>query len=348
MRLEHELLELEPEHPFRISRETQRRARRVWVRLEADGVEGWGEAAPSAYYGEDADSVVAALETVRPLLESTGDPEALERLDRGLRERIPEAGAARAGVTAALHDLQGKRLGRPLWRLWGLDREAAPASSFTLGIDAPEVMERKARAARDWPVLKVKLGIEAGREEAILEAVRSGAPETPIRVDANAGWTAETAPDRIRRLAEAGVEMVEQPLPPEDREGLERVCRASPLPVVLDESCVDPSDVPGLRGLAHGVNVKLAKCGGPRRALEAIHAARASGLRVMLGCMLESSLGIAPAAHLAPLADWVDLDGAALLASDPFTGPGPAGDGEGPRGALRLGDAPGLGVRSRG
>lgn len=348
MRLDHEILELQPERPFRISRETQRRARRVWVRIEADGQEGWGEAAPSAYYGEDARSVEEALATVRPVIEEGRDPEALERLDRVLRDRIPGAGAARAAVTAALHDLQGKRLGRPLWRLWGLDRSEAPRSSFTLGIDEPDVMEEKARAARGWPTLKVKLGVEPRREEAILEAVRSGAPDASIRVDANAGWSAGAAVDRIRRLAEFGVELVEQPLPPEDRHGLRRVREASPLPIVLDESCVLPSDVPGLRGLADGVNVKLAKCGGPRQALEAVHAARACGLRVMLGCMLESSLGIAPAAHLAPLADWIDLDGAALLAEDPFVGPGPAADAGPDRGALRLDESPGLGVRARG
>lgn len=415
MKLEWEVLELEPEHPFRISRSVERRIRRVWVRISADGVEGWGEADPSEYYGEDADTVVAALEAMRPAVEAASDPEMLEPLERELARRVegvpqaaPEGGtsagstgdpggggpalpaaraphaSARAAVTAALYDLVGKRLGRPLWRLWGLDPGAAPVSSFTLGIDEPEVMARKAREARGWPVLKVKLGLEDAREEeAILDAVRSGAPDAVLRVDANAGWTADEAIERIPGLAERGVESVEQPLPPEDREGLRRVREASSLPVVLDESCVVAADVPGLAGLCHGVNVKLAKCGGPREALRAVHAARACGLKVMLGCMLETSLGIAPAAHLSPLVDWVDLDGAALLREDPFEGPGPvppgaAGDGvttapdggDGPKapapdaatesgedrpgdrapepGRIRLTDAPGLGVARRG
>jgi L-alanine-DL-glutamate epimerase-like enolase superfamily enzyme len=223
-------------------------------------------------------------------------------------------------------------------------------SSFTLGIDEPDVMARKARAARGWPILKVKLGVEREREEAILDAVRAGAPDAALRVDANAGWTADEALERIPRLAERGVEFVEQPLPPEDREGLRRVRERSPLPIVLDESCVTAADVPGLVGMADGVNVKLAKCGGPREGLRAIHAARACGLKVMLGCMLETSLGIAPAAHLSPLVDWADLDGAHLLAEDPFRGPGPVapGTGDGPGGGepgrVVLSDVPGLGV----
>lgn len=340
MRLGWEGLRLRPEHPFRISRSTERVAERTWVRVEHDGLEGWGEAAPSGYYGESCDTVDRALEAMRPAVEAAPDPEGLEALEAELARRAPDAAAARAAVSAALHDLVGKRLGRPLWRLWGLDAGATPVSSFTLGLDAPEVVADKARAAAPWPVLKVKLGVEADRERALLEAVRSEAPEAAVRVDANAGWTdAETALERIEVLAEFGVEFVEQPLDPADRDGLRRVREASPLPVVLDESCLVAGDVPGLAPLAHGVNLKLAKCGGPREALRAIHAARACGLRVMLGCMVESTLGVAPAMHLSPLADWVDLDGPALLAEDPFRGPVLEA------GRIELGDEPGLGVR---
>lgn len=370
MRMAWDVLELEPEHPFTISRSTKRSVRRVWVRLGHGGREGWGEADPSDYYGEDADSTAEALEALRPVVEAAEDPEAFVPLERALggraREladapppsadgdphrvppdrRAPHA-AARAAVTAALLDLWGKRVGRPLWRLWGLDPAEAPASSFTLGLDDPEVMARKARAARGWPVLKVKLGVERAREEAVLGAVRAEAPDAVIRVDANAGWTADEAVERVRWLAGQGVEFVEQPLPPDDLEGHRRVRKASPIPVVADESCVTAADVPGLAGAVDGVNVKLAKCGGPLAALRAIHAARACGLKVMLGCMLETTLGIAPAAHLSPLVDWADLDGAHLLAEDPFRGPGPAspgGPGDADPGRIVLGDGPGLGV----
>ena len=340
MRLDWEVLRLRPERPFRISRSTEREVERTWVRVEHDGLEGWGEAAPSGYYGESAGTVDRALEAVRPALEAAPDPEGLEALEAELARRAPDGPAARAAVSAALHDLVGKRLDRPLWRLWGLDPGEPPRSSFTLGLDEPDVVAEKARAAGGWPILKVKLGVEADRERAILEAVRSEAPDAAVRVDANAGWPdAETALERIEVLAEHGVEFVEQPLDPADRDGHRRLREASPLPVVLDESCLVAGDVPGLADQAHGVNLKLAKTGGPREALRAVHAARACGLRVMLGCMVESTLGVAPAMHLAPLVDWVDLDGPALLAEDPFTGPLLE------QGRIVLGDEPGLGVR---
>lgn len=343
MKLEWERVTVRTERPFRISRSTRRELERVWVRLEHEGVEGWGEAAPTAYYEEDVASVERALEAIRPVLEDADDPEGVEALEAEAAARAPEDASARAAVSAALHDLTARRLDRPLWRLLGLDPSAAPRSSFTLGLDEPGVMAEKARAAAGWPILKVKLGLEdADEERAILEAVRTEAPGATLRVDANAGWPdAETALERAAVLAELGVEFVEQPLEPEDREGMRRLHDAAPLPVVLDESCGTAGDVPGLAGLAHGVNLKLAKAGGPRETLRAVHVARACGLRVMLGCMVGTTLGVAPAMHLAPLADWVDLDGAALLADDPF---------EGPRlqqGRIVLPDRPGLGVVRR-
>lgn len=344
MRLAWEVFTVRTEHPFAISRSTREELGRIRVRVEHGGEVGRGEAAPTAYYGEDVDSASAALEAMRPALKEAEDPEALEALEAEAAARVPGDTAARAAVSAALHDLWGRRLGRPLWRLWGLDPAAAPPSSFTLGLDEPEVVAEKARAAAGWPILKVKLGLEdAGRERALLEAVRSEAPDATLRVDANAGWPdASTARERIGILADFGVELVEQPLPPEDGEGLGRLKEASPLPVVLDESCLTSEDVPGLADRAHGVNLKMAKTGGPREALRAIHAARACGLRVMIGCMVGTTLGVAPGMHLAPLADWVDLDGAALLAEDPFGGPRLA------EGRIVLPDAPGLGVEPRG
>ncbi len=337
MKLSWERLAVRTEFPFRISRSTKHEVDLVWVRLEADGVEGWGEADPSAFYGETAGTVEAALAAMAPAIEAAGDPWRLESLERELALRIGRNPSARAAVSAALHDWIGKKVGQPLWRLWGLDPAEAPRSSFTIGIDEPEVVAEKVRRARAYPILKVKLGTD--RDEAILEAVRSEAPDAVLRVDANAAWTPRQALDRMGMLVHYGVEFVEQPLPPEDRAGLRFLYERSPLPIVADESCLVAADIPSLVGSADGINIKLAKCGGPREALRMIHVARACGLRVMMGCMLETTLGIAASAQLAPLLDYADLDGAALLADDPFRGPGLEPDGR-----IRLSDEPGLGV----
>lgn len=336
MQLDWEPFELEPARPFQTSRSVQERVGRVWVRLRKGQTEGWGEADPSPYYGETQATVMEALGHMRPLLESADVPENLEVLEAELRRAAPAAGSARAAVSAALHDLVGKRAGLPLWKLWGLDPNRAPLSSFTIGIAAPEEVEEKVRQADSFPVLKIKLGSD--HDDQILAAVRRAAPNKPLRVDANAGWSAAEALQRIGHLADMGVEFIEQPLPPSDREGYRFLYDRSPLPIFVDESCVVGSDIPGLVGLAHGINVKLAKCGGPREALRMIHTARACGMRVMMGCMLESTLGIAPAAHLSPLIDYADLDGAALLRNDPFGGPRLEG------GRIVLGQEPGLGV----
>lgn len=337
MRVEWEVLELRAAQPFRISRSVQTGVRRVWVRIEHEGLEGWGEADPSDYYGESADTVVAALERLRPLLEAAPDPERLETIEREMALRAPEAGSARAAVSAALHDLVGKIRQAPLWRLWGLDPVDAPPSSFTIGIDEPEVVERKARRASDWPVLKVKIGTARDRE--LLEAVRAGAPGARLVADANAAWTVEEARAMLPVLAEHGVEFVEQPLAPDDLEGYAALREDAPLPIIVDESCLVSRDIPDLIGRVDGINIKLPKCGGEREALRMIHTARSFGLDVMMGCMLGSTLGMAPALHLAPLLDFADLDGAALLADDPFRGPHLE------RGRIVLGEEPGLGVR---
>jgi len=338
MRLSWETFTIRSKHPFRISRSVKQDVERVWVRVQADGLEGWGEADPLAYYGETAATVVAALERMRPRIESAAEPERLEAIERDLAAAIGHNGSARAAVSAALHDLVGKRAGLPLWKLWGLDPGEAPLSSFTIGIDESDVLRRKVEEAAEYPILKVKLGTD--RDEEILSTIRDAArPDTIIRVDANAAWTAREAVERVMMLAEYGVEFVEQPLHPADREGYRFLHGRSVLPIVADESCIDSADIPGLVGLVDGINIKLSKCGGPREALRMIHTARSCGLSVMMGCMLESSLGIAPAAHLASLLDYADLDGAALLAADPFDGPGLTGA------TIRVGEEPGLGVK---
>jgi L-Ala-D/L-Glu epimerase len=341
MHLSWELVELRTRHPFNIAREEKPMDRQgVWVRVrDGEGGEGWGEAAPQAFYGETPETVAAVLPLLGRTMEEAaeGDPFALERIEGALAHALAHNGSARAAVSAALHDLVGKRLGVPVWKLWGLDPAAAPRSSFTIGIDTLEVMRQKVREAASYPVLKIKVGTP--RDFEVLEMIREEAPGKTIRVDANTAWTAKQAIAAIPRLAELGVEFVEQPLPAHDLEGLKRVREASPLPIVADESVETAEDVAKLAGVVDGVNIKLAKCGSLREAVRIAHAARAHGMSVMLGCMLETTLGIAAAVQVAPLVDYADLDGAALLANDPFTGPGLEEDG-----TLRFNQEPGLGV----
>jgi L-alanine-DL-glutamate epimerase-like enolase superfamily enzyme len=340
MKLSWERLPLQAAVPFRISRSVQDRIERVWARIEFDGEEGWGEADPSPYYGESAATVEAALGLMRPVLAGLSDPDQLDSIEARLREAVPGNGSAHAAVSAALHDLFGKRTGLPVWKLFGLDPTTAPRSSFTIGIDEPEAMARRAVEAEGWPILKIKLGTD--RDSQMVEAIRAADPSRRLQVDANAAWSPEEAVESIRMLADLGVEMVEQPLPPGRPEDWRWLRDRSPLPIFADESCILSSDVPGLVGLVDGVNIKLTKCGGIREAVRIVHTARACGLEVMFGCMLESTLGIAATAHLAPLADRLDLDGAVLLAEDPFEGPGLH------ESRLELGPEPGLGVRRAG
>lgn len=338
LKLTHEVLELETAHPFGIARGTQRAYRAVWVRLvDKDGAEGWGEANPSSYYGETADTVVAALGRLAPLLQDA-DPFDLETIELKMWNSIKGNAAARAAVSAALHDLVGKRLGVPVWKLWGLDPAKAPASSFTIGIDEPDVIKQKVKEAAQYPILKVKVG--TADDARILRAVRE-ATDKKIRVDANCGWTATQAIASLPMLKEFGVELIEQPLPPDDIEGLARVRKASDIPIIADESCRTAADIPRLVGAVDGINIKLAKCGSLREALRMIAVARAHHMMVMVGCMIETSIGITAAAHFTPLLDVVDLDGAALLKKDPFTGASIAG------GRVTLPTAPGLGVARR-
>jgi L-Ala-D/L-Glu epimerase len=340
MHLEAEILTVHTRHPFIIARGGTSEYRVVWVRLrDEDGLEGWGEAAPSKYYGETADTVLAALTVLRPVLESC-DAWSIERTEAAVDAAIGRNGSAKAAVSAALHDLAGKRLGVPLWRMWGLDPARAPRSSFTIGIERDMgVVRSRVEEAAEYPVLKVKLGSD--RDEEILRTVRGAAPDKVLRVDANAAWTSKRALAMLPLLVEQGVEFLEQPLPAADIDGLRFVRENSPLPVVADESCLLARDIPRLAGVVDGVNIKLSKCGSLREALGMIATARAHHLLVMCGCMIETSLGITAAAHLAPLLDYVDLDGAALLREDPFVGATIAG------GRTRLPDAPGLGVSRR-
>jgi L-Ala-D/L-Glu epimerase len=335
--MEAEFLELRTKHPFIIARGGQSDYRTVWVRLrDQDGCEGWGEAAPTRFYGETPESVMSALNHYAGGMPV--DPFDLEESERRWEVLLRGNPAARSALSAALHDLVGKRLQLPVYRLWGLDPAKAPRSTFTIGLDTPERIRAKVLEATEYPILKIKLGTD--RDVEILRTIRD-ATDKELRVDANCGWTVKRAIAMLPVLAEFGVTVLEQPLPADQLDGLAAITRRANIPVIADESCMTAVDIPPLVGKVDGINIKLAKCGSLREALRMIAVARAHGMMVMVGCMIESSVGITAAAHFTPLVDIVDLDGAALLANDPFVGAGIGG------GQVALPTGPGLGLRRR-
>ena len=336
MRLSAETVRLDLIHPFRIAREVSGHRHNVIVRVSDGALTGLGEAAPSRYYGEDAGSVLRALETASGLLGA--DPFELEETMDRLASKLPRDPSARAAMDIALHDLAARRLGVPLYRWLGLDPAKTPVTSYTIGIDEPEAVRRKVREAAGYPALKVKLGSEKDLE--IMRTIRDET-DARIRIDANAGWTADQAVEMVDRLSEFDVELVEQPLPPGSPGDWRRVREAASMPVFADESVLVSPDVPALSGLVDGVNVKLMKCGGIREALRLIHTARAHGMAVMIGCMIETSAAITAAAHLSPLADYADLDGNLLISNDPYAGATVR------QGRLVLPEGPGTGVAPR-
>ena len=318
---EFERAEFPLEHEFTIARGTKSSAENVLVRIEdGQGHTGVGAAAPSSRYGETPATVEAVLPDLLSVVESVGDPHALQRIETRARSTVGGNGAAHCAVDVALHDLAATRLGVPLYRYLGLDPERSVTTSFTVGLDDTDRMREKAAeaVAAGYSILKVKLGTDRDRE--IVSAIREAAPEVTLRVDANEAWTPREAVGHTEWLAEEGVEFVEQPVPAEEPEGLRFVYERSAVPVAADESCITAEDVPRVADRTDIVTLKLMKTGGVRPAIEAVHAARAHGLEVMLGCMLESNASIAAGAHLAPLLDYADLDGSLLLAEDPYGG----------------------------
>ncbi|HVF39495.1 MAG TPA: dipeptide epimerase [Gemmatimonadaceae bacterium] len=336
MRLSHEVLQLKTRYPFVIARGGYAAHENVVVTItDRDGLTGMGEAAPNRYYGESVATVIAALERFEPVLGSA-DPWSIESIEVQLDRVLRGNGSAKSAVSAALHDLAGKRLGMPVHRLWGLDPSDAPQSSFTIGIADNDGLRQRVADAAQYPILKVKLGTD--RDMEIVRVVRDAAPDKRLRVDANAAWMPAHAVRMIDFLADHDVEFVEQPVAQHDIDGMRFVRSRSRLPVIADESCLVATDVTRLAGAADGINLKLAKCGSLREAIRIVHTARSFGMMVMAGCMIESSLGISAIAQIAPLLDHADFDGAALLAYDPFAGTTIEG------GRIALSSAPGLGV----
>lgn len=335
MRLDVTERTLRPKRTFTLSREQIGERRSTFVTIEHEGVIGRGEGSPIARHGHTAEACLAALEAMRASL-ANADLSAYATLIQSLRPDRPEASPALAAVDAAIMDWVGKSKGMPLYQLHGIDPSAMPPTSMTIAIDTPDQVRKLAREARDFSILKIKLGGEQDRS--MIKAIRD-VTDVPIRGDANEGYAdREMVLREIDWLASQNVELIEQPLPAGRLEDLAWLKERSPLPLIADEGFSGPEDLPDLKDAYHGINIKLVKSGGTLAALHAIREARRHGLRVMLGSTIESSLGIAAAAHLAPLTDYADLDGSLLLANDPFVGH-PIENGR-----IILNDRPGLGI----
>ncbi len=332
MKLHWEPLSLELKTTFRVAHGASTQRHNVLVYLD-DGV---GEAAAVPYYGETQDGIIEYLQSVPDLGDDPFD------LDGVLARRPAGSRAARAAIDEALHDLWGKKLGQPLYKLFGLNPSHVPPTCFTIGMDEPEIMAEEAKAS-GYSLLKIKLG--GDQDEAILAAIRK-VTDVKLQVDANAGWRREQALDLIPRLADYGLEFVEQPLPVEDVDGYfwlkeKLTAQKVKIPIFADETAKTSHDVVKLTGAVDGVVVKVMKSEGIRATLKMIHTARAHDMQVMLGCMVESSVGVTAAAHLAPLCDYADLDGPLLIRNDPYRGLEYEG------GRFFLPDGPGLGVERR-
>jgi L-alanine-DL-glutamate epimerase-like enolase superfamily enzyme len=332
---------LELRHTFTVAVSSRTTTPAVLVEVERDGVIGYGEASMPPYLGETQDSVAAFLRKID--LARFSDSFQLEEILPAIDALAPGNTAAKAAVDIALHDWIGKKLGAPWHRIWGLNPEKAPVTSFTIGIDTPEIMAEKTReaVAAGFKILKIKLGREPAVDRALVEAIRR-VTSLPLTIDANQGWhEREGALKMIEWLATQHVLFIEQPMPKERWDDVAWLCGRSPLPLIADESVQRLADVAKARGAFHGINIKLMKCTGLREAHRMITLARSLGLKVMLGCMTETSCAISAAAQLSPLCDWADLDGAALIKNDLFDG-ATIVDGK-----VTLRDWPGIGVRKR-
>lgn len=335
MKLSWEPYELKLQHTFTVATYSRTTTPDVQLRIDYDGFVGYGEASMPPYLGQSVESVCKFLEKVN--LEQFPDPfqidDILTYVD-GINEGDT---AAKAAVDIALHDLVGKLLGAPWYRIWGLNPAKAPLTTFTIGIDTPEVVKEKTlECAGKFKILKVKVGLPGDKE--MIETIRS-VTDLPLAVDANQGWKdREHALDMIHWLKEKGIVMIEQPMPKEKLDDIAWLTERSPLPVFADESIQRLADVRRVAGAFTGINIKLMKCTGMREAWKMLTFARACGMKVMIGCMTETSCAVSAAAQISPAVDFADLDGNLLIANDRFRGV------EVVNGALALPDRPGIGV----
>jgi L-alanine-DL-glutamate epimerase-like enolase superfamily enzyme len=319
MKLSYKKFDLPLKHVFTISRGSVTVQETLIVQLEADGKYGYGESTTNSFYGATIENMSSTIESVRSILEADSLADPLDLLAR-LAAKIPHEKYANFALNAldlAVHDLWGKLRGAPVYKLWGLSTDKIPDSDYTLGIDTPAKMVEKMNEFPGWPVYKIKLG--TADDLTIVRELRKHTAAL-FRVDANCGWTAEQTIEFAPALKELGVEFIEQPLPPEDVDGARRAFAKSALPLIADENCIVEEDVDRCAGAFHGINIKLTKCGGLAPARRMIARARQLGLQVMVGCMTESTVGISGIAQLLPLLDYVDMDGAVLLAKDIATG----------------------------
>ena len=335
MQLSWQPYELQLAHTFTVASYSRTTTPDVQVEIRYDGFTGYGEASMPPYLGQTVESVCAFLEKVD--LSQFADPFQLEDILAYVDSLSPGDSAAKAAVDIALHDLVGQLLGQPWWRLWGLDAAKAPDTTFTIGIDTPDVVREKTRECADrFNILKVKVGLD--NDEEMIRTIRE-ITSLPIAVDANQGWTdRQKALDEIFWLQEQGVVMVEQPMPKERLDDNAWITAHSPLPIFADEAIQRLADIPSIKGAYTGINIKLMKCTGMREAWKMANYARAEGMRVMLGCMTETSCAVTAAAHLSPVADFADLDGNLLITNDRFRGMTVQS------GRITLPDAPGLGL----
>lgn len=327
--------ELKLKHVFTVASYSRSTTPDVQVEIEYEGVTGYGEASMPPYLGQTVDTVMAFLKKVN--LEQFDDPFQLDDILTYVDGISPGDTAAKAAIDIALHDLVGKLLGAPWYKIWGLTKEKAPSTTFTIGIDTPEVMRKKTlEVAGQFNILKVKLGRENDKE--MIQTIRS-VSNLPIAIDANQGWKDKHhALDMIHWLKDQGIVMIEQPMPKEQLDDTAWVTQQSPLPVFADESLQRLCDVAALRGAFNGINIKLMKCTGMREAWKMLTLARALDMRVMIGCMTETSCACSAAAQLSPAVDFADLDGNLLISNDRFRGM------EVVKGKITLSDLPGIGV----
>ena len=327
--------ELQLQHTFTVASYSRTTTPDVQVEIEYDGYVGYGEASMPPYLGHTVESVCAFLQKVN--LEQFSDPFQLEDI-LAYVDGLSEGDApAKAAVDIALHDLDGKLIGQPWWRLWGLDAAKAPSTTFTIGIDTPEIVREKTLECADrFNILKVKVGLDS--DEEMIRTIRS-VTNLPLAVDANQGWTdRQKALDEIFWLKEQGVVMVEQPMAIDRLDDIAWITEHSPLPIFADESIKRLRDIPAIKGAFNGINIKLMKCTGMREAWKMLNYGRAEGMRVMIGCMTETSCACTAAAQLSPAVDFADLDGNLLISNDRFEGM-TVRDGR-----MVLPDRPGLGL----